>query len=255
MTDYQAKFKEVTALNIDGQAKFFLTRFVLDFQGNFEEILDLAEDFKKFANDEKNTNCPKDREMNEFVAHLFLERKGETLTVKALRDYLTEIDLDKNNNVAFIEYALWKYKKTLAELFKPSGASPELIEALNKAIEAFQQALAIRKVREEKMAELERTAALGGVKGMAAKNQLDQMKAEDVLAQNKREINSAAAKRKAQKAVDNDDGSAAREKALKEEAERLEAERIAKEEADRKAKADSRDRLKAKASLWGNQPS
>jgi len=49
------------------------------------------------------------------------------------------------------------------------------------------------------MAELEATAALGGVKGMAAKAQLEQMKSEDLLEQNRREVTSAANKRKAQR--------------------------------------------------------
>jgi len=248
--DYPTKFAEVTATNIDAQCKYFLTRFVLDFQGRFDEVLDISEDFKKMASDTRNS-APKDRELNEFMAHLFLERKGETLTVKALREHMNEIDLDKNHNVSFIEYLLWKFQKTLTELFKPSGASPELIEALNKAISAHQDVVAIKRAREEKMAELERVAELGGVKGMTAKNQLEQMKNEDSLAQNKAEITAAAQKKKAQKAVEKDDGSAAREKALKEEQARLEAERLAKEEADRKAKSDSRARLKAKASAFG----
>jgi hypothetical protein len=246
----QQKFKEVTAKNIDDQCRFFLTRFVLDFSGNFEEVLTLCEEFKKFAADEKN-GAPKDRELDEFIMHQFLERKGETLTVKALREHLQEIDLDKNHNVSFIEYALWKWKKGVEDLFKSSGAPPELLAALDKAISDFQSVLASKRQREERMAELQRTADLGGVKGMAAKNQLEQMKAEDSLAMNKQEVSSAANKRKAQKVVDSYDDSAAREKALKEEAARLEAERLAKEEADRKAKADSKARLAAKASLFG----
>jgi len=41
------KFAEIVAKDVDGQSKFFLMRYVLDFQGKFEEILDLAEEFKK----------------------------------------------------------------------------------------------------------------------------------------------------------------------------------------------------------------
>jgi len=126
--------------------------------GGFDEILDLGEDFKKFASDTRNT-ADKSREVDEFMAHLFLEKKGETLTVAALRGYLSELELEKSHNVSFLEYALWKYKKTLDELFKPSGASPELIEALNKAIALYQDVLAEKKAREEKMAELEKVAA------------------------------------------------------------------------------------------------
>jgi len=184
------------------------------------------------------------------MAHYFLEKKLETLTVVELRNYIKDIDLDKNHCVSFIEYAVWKYKKTLVDLFKPSGASPELLAALEEAIRAYQQVLKEKKIREDKMAELERIAAMGGVKGMTAKNQLDQMRAEDTLALSKAEITSAAKKRLAQKAVDNDDGSAAREKALKEEQVRLETEKKAKDEAEKKQAADSKARLKAKSNLW-----
>lgn len=50
--------------------------------------------------------------MDEFEAHKFLEGRGETLTVKDMRDRLKDIDLDSNNHMAFIEYLLFKYKKT-----------------------------------------------------------------------------------------------------------------------------------------------
>ena len=48
---------------------------------SFEEVLDLAEEFKKYAPDTGVV-----RELEEDQAHLFLERRGETLTVVELRD-------------------------------------------------------------------------------------------------------------------------------------------------------------------------
>ena len=39
----------MTATSIDDQAKTFLRGFVTEFSGKFEEVLDLAEEFKKFA--------------------------------------------------------------------------------------------------------------------------------------------------------------------------------------------------------------
>lgn len=47
--ELQTQLAEVTAMTIDGQATFFLRAFVAEFAGNFEEVLDLAEDFKKYA--------------------------------------------------------------------------------------------------------------------------------------------------------------------------------------------------------------
>jgi len=90
---------------------------------------------------------------------LFLERRGETLTVVKMRDYLREIDLDFNQKVraarrgssrearaltvarraqvSFIEYVLWKYQKTLPQLFTPPPggvANAALLRALDEAI-------------------------------------------------------------------------------------------------------------------------
>jgi len=44
----------------------------------------------------------------EYSAHIFLEKRGETLTVKDLRDYMKLLDLDANHAVAMIEYLLFK---------------------------------------------------------------------------------------------------------------------------------------------------
>lgn len=47
--DYTPQFLEVVAGSVDDQAKFFLRKFVLEFQGNFEEVLELCAEFKKYA--------------------------------------------------------------------------------------------------------------------------------------------------------------------------------------------------------------
>jgi hypothetical protein len=78
-----AKFRAIAQTSVDEQARTFLRSFVLDFHGRFEEVLDLAEEFKRFG--------PKDQpfgDLEEDKAHLFLEKRRETLTVTALRQYL-----------------------------------------------------------------------------------------------------------------------------------------------------------------------
>jgi hypothetical protein len=50
-------------------AKVFLRPFVLEFQGRFQEILDIADDFTRFAANPNATVV----ELNEFEGHLFLE--------------------------------------------------------------------------------------------------------------------------------------------------------------------------------------
>lgn len=66
-----AQFQTVTAKSIDEQAKFFLRAFVMDFQGRFEEVLDIGQEFKKFAPGTEDEV----RELDEFQCHRFLEKR------------------------------------------------------------------------------------------------------------------------------------------------------------------------------------
>ena len=62
----------------------------------------------------------------------FLEKRGEVHTAVELREKMKAIDLDSNNRLCFIEYALFRYEKTLEELFtaREKGAPPaELLKA------------------------------------------------------------------------------------------------------------------------------
>jgi hypothetical protein len=43
-----AKLKELTVVSIDEQAKAFLRAFVAEFQGRFEQVLDLVEEFRTY---------------------------------------------------------------------------------------------------------------------------------------------------------------------------------------------------------------
>lgn len=80
--ELQAKFAEVSGSTINEQASAFLRSFVAEFSGNFNEVLDLAEEFRGYA-------PPSDgdvHDLEEDKAHLFLEKRGEAQTVKELRD-------------------------------------------------------------------------------------------------------------------------------------------------------------------------
>jgi len=230
------EFAKVTAKTINEQANFFLRSFVADFAGNFDEVLDLAEEFKKFA--------PKEgvvRELEEDAAHLFLERRGETMTVIELRDALRAIDLDMNKKVSLIEYCLYKYKKSLRELFEEKPGNIEaLLQRLEEAIVAHQKVLEAREARQQLMHDLEKESESGGVKGMKARLSLESMKNEDSLERNKEEVNAGAQKRAAQRAVDNGDPFVEEQKRLAEEKKKKEAE-------EKAARDEARARLKAKA--------
>eukprot|EP00048_Salpingoeca_helianthica_P022280 m.17378 g.17378 ORF g.17378 m.17378 type:complete len:246 (-) comp7129_c1_seq1:227-964(-) len=235
----KSEFAKVTAMTIEEQCTFFLRSFVAEFSGKFEEVLELSEEFKKYAPKEGTV-----RELEEDKAHLFLERRGETLTVKELRDALKAIDIDNNHKVSFIEYSLYKYQKTLRELFEEKpGNIQSLLDALEEAIKLHQKVMAEREAREQLMKELEEQGTLGGVKGMKARLSLEMMRSEDELARNRKEVEAAAKTRAAQRAVDKGDP-------YVEEQKRLEAEKKKKEEEAKAAREASRGRLKDMASKF-----
>ena len=220
------------------QANVFLKAFVADFQGKrFEEVLDVAQQFGRYISPTSPTGY-----LEEAIAHQFLEKRGETVTATELRNQLRIIDVDNQHRLSFLEYALFKFKKTPGEFFtdlhNPSRGGGE---ALRQAIEEYRAVLKARDERSTKMAALEATAAAGGVKGMAAKNQLAQMQQEDQLALNKAEITSAANKRKAEKnAVD----------PYEEEQKKQAEEKAKRDEEEKKKKEEARGRLAAKAAMF-----
>jgi hypothetical protein len=129
------KFREITSTqSVDEQAMTFLRAFVGDFQGKFEEVLVIGEQFKSYG-----TKGAKLVELDEFQAHRFLEARGETKTVKDMREELKTIDLDFNKKVAFIEYLLFRYKKTLRDLFtaKPNAAALAKLEKAVAQVNVF----------------------------------------------------------------------------------------------------------------------
>ena len=240
-SDKQGEWDGYVASSIDEQANVFLRAFVLDFSGSkFEEVLDVASQFKRFILPSAKSQC----DLEEALAHQFLEKRGETITAAALRDQLRIVTPDNNHRLSFLEYALFKFHKSptdfFTELRNPNRGGGE---ALRQAIEQYRAVLKVREDREARMEELGKAAEAGGVKGMAAKNQLAQMKQEDQLALNKAEITSAANKRKAEKnAVD----------PFEEEQQRMMADKAAREAEDKKTRDEARTRLAARAAMFNN---
>eukprot|EP00039_Didymoeca_costata_P018915 m.335497 g.335497 ORF g.335497 m.335497 type:complete len:265 (-) comp17611_c0_seq1:73-867(-) len=254
-----AKFSEVTALGIAEQAKYFLKEFVTDFAGNFEEVLELSEEFKTYAPEGGVDDV---RELEEDKAHLFLERRGETMTVKELRDALREIDVDKNNKVCFIEYCMFKYGKTLKQLFapKPQG-NAKLLQQLEEAIALHEEVMAKRKADEDKMQELTKQSQGTGVKAMKAKAELEQMRVRSQTGQNIAEVRAAFKKKRAQKELGayvpdpeelrrQQEEEEKKAKLLEEEMERLKVEEQKKKEQEAFKRQESQRRLKERAAAF-----
>ena len=111
------------------------------------------------------------------------------------------------------------------------GLPPELIAAIEELTRTKNE-------REKRMKTLEAQAAAGGVKGLAAKNEIEQMNAEDLTSMNRLEITLNAAKRRA--------GRDTGEEALRKKKQEQEAAEKAKRDASRAAMA-------ARAKMFENQ--
>ena len=252
VTSYVARFEELTQLSIVGQAEAFLMQFVMEFRGRFAEITDMALEFQSFAGPlSKGEHV---QELDEFQTHRFLEKRGETLTVSHMRDKLREIDIDSNGMIAFLEYLLFKYDKTLEDMFTDSadGVDPELLKALHEAMEAFKKVAAAKAKRMKIMDKLKAKAAKGGVLGKSAAHELECMLREDETERNRQEITAAAAQRRAKKAVKNADKSDMKKKALEAEKKKQEEEEKKKKREEKTKRQESRARLAAKAAMFSN---
>jgi len=243
-TQWLPKLKEITDLSIDEQTKNFLRAFVHDFQGKFEAVLDLAEEFKTYA-------TGKDGQLDEHQTHIFLEKKGEAATVVEFREKMRDIDLDFNKRVSVTEYLLFKYKKTLKDLFE-AKPSAHLIKLLEDAITQYQAVFKAKKEREAKIAELEKIVAQGGKDAAKAKAELKGLQGHDTTKDASDEISALANKLKAKRALANpeEENKRIQEEAFKEEQARVAAEQRKKEEEDKRKAEESKQRLKEKAKLW-----
>jgi len=244
--EHMEKFRKITnEQSIDEQCKYFLSEFVSEFSGKFEEVLDLAEEFKSYNPDDAADGVC---ELDEQQAHIFLEKRGEAATVVELRDALREIDIDMNKKVSFIEYCMYKYKKTLAQLFdenKPKALA-HLLKALDEAIELHQALLKAKKEEEDKMADLRTVAESGsGVKAMKAKAELEQMRVRSQTGANMKEVRAAWKTRKAKRDLEKGDPMA-------EEMKKVEAKKKEEEEEAKRKQAESRAKLKARAAAFSS---
>jgi len=206
--------------SIDDQTELFLKSFIFALGDDWKGVVELANKFRAYLR-ECNEGQP---DLNPTQAADFLQKNGKTRSALQRRSELKDIDLDNNDRIAFIEYCLLHFKsmilsefykryeitpeedlsndaigvtgvghKLLDELFTyPVGLDPEL----EAAIEQF---TAQKKEKEKKMTSLRDKAAAGGVKGLAAKNELEQMEASDSTDMNRLEITLNAAKRRAGK--------------------------------------------------------
>jgi len=136
------KFKQFVSLNYGEQAKAFLNAYWQEHAGNGEEIWGFAQQFYALDLD----NGKEGRDLDEFNAHRFLERLGETKTVKQMREELRAIDIDFNKRMALLEYLLFKYRRPIDEFVRrPQGENTAEIQEAQRQLEVAQRSLEIAK--------------------------------------------------------------------------------------------------------------
>jgi len=118
------KFREFTSVSYAEQAKAFLNAFWAEYGQTEGELI------WGFANTFVTLDIERGKEGNdldEFNTHRFLEKYGETRTIREMRDELRSIDIDFNKRIALIEYLLFRYHQTI-EVFvsRPQGSQEEI---------------------------------------------------------------------------------------------------------------------------------
>jgi len=83
--ELEEKYRGLSELGAMDQTKAFLKGFVLEFQGKIEELMDMATQWGGFhgvsTGAAGKADGPATGLLIEFEAHLFLEKRNETLTV------------------------------------------------------------------------------------------------------------------------------------------------------------------------------
>jgi len=257
--EQKKQFTELALKPIEDQQEFFLKSFIFALGDNWKDVPRLGSAFRKYLHEAAEGKS----DLNEVQASDFLQKNGLTRTAIQRKNELTDIDLDNNKRISFVEYLLLHFKfMILTEYFKrkeqaptmklasetdtvgltgvgsllldelftlPTQLPPELVEALEKFT-------ATVRTKENRLKELRGKAAQGGVKGMAAQNEIIQMEKEDPTELNRLELTLNAAKKKAAKTPSS-------EQALQEKLKQ-------QQEEEEKKKNESKQRLKEKAALW-----
>jgi len=175
------QFKDICSSPIDKQAEYWLKSFVKEFTGKVPDLMELAEEFKAYLPDD-GSDQSRATSLDAFQAHVYLERKGEVLSAVELRRVMRDICADDADvtRFSFIEYLVWSYQKTLAELFvvKPHSMLDEpLLRGLHAAMHNYQEAKAQHDAKTEELKEAVEEHGSAGlvVKGLVAQAALKEL--------------------------------------------------------------------------------
>lgn len=229
-TDEQ-KLEQLSQFNYKEQAIWFLNAFWNDFA---EKEANTVWDFKHLFDEIDFQKGKEGSQLDELLAHRFLERIKATLSVRDMRNKLREVGIEKVKYVPLCNYLVFHYSADWHKLVNASqGDNQEELEQAQKMLEAAQVSCtecqkaadesraaeeAARKAREEleaaladlkaqedaynnKTKELERKSEEGGVVSRnRAKNELAQHLGEDPLPLRRAKLTTEAARKKSVKA-------------------------------------------------------
>jgi hypothetical protein len=226
---WKADWTDLTNKTHTEQAVWFMNGFWDEDKNDAERIWDYVHAMIEIHCDSQKTygsltwEGKEGNDLDQFKSHRFLEKFGETLTVKKLAAELKKIDIDNNKRMCMSEYLLFKYGKTGEQVANApqGGGSPEKYDAAKKSFNnariALQDAIAKKTELQTALAALEKEekayndaitklenkktdTRLSTTKRNSAAVQLDMLKSEDPMPLRKAKITSSAAIRKSKKA-------------------------------------------------------
>lgn len=160
------------------QAIWWLNGFWRDLEPEAEKIWEMvhimieiecgkAKKYGKLKWEEKEGN-----DLDQFQAHRFLEKVGETLTVKELSAKIGVLDVDRNKRLCLSEYFIDKYKKKLVSVIDAPQGGQAAQEALERATKKVDDAVA----KMEQAQEAAAAAAAALVEAKEAESEATQAK-------------------------------------------------------------------------------
>ena len=233
----QQKFRELTNKTFILQAKWFLNGFweEIDREKDTEFVwkaVGLCTEISKHKG--------KAGELDEFEAHRFLEKLGETLTVQEMRKKLSEIDVDFNKMMALTEYLIFKYGKSVKQVVNaPQGGNVEELKQAEKLVEASQAAFDELSVRTENQKKV--LGELKQAEAEAAKTKADADAAFKDASDSARAASDAASVARAKEETALSAAQTAKAKAIEAENESVNASRKAEEAKESEANARNKE--------------
>jgi len=175
MSKEAQKFREFTSQNYVEQAKAFMNAYWNEYSDEAENIWTWTHQFAALDVDKGKEGC----DLDEFNAHRFLEKLGETKTIRDLRQEFKDIDMDFNRRMAVLEYLLFRYKKTISDFVRrPQGDNTAEIQQAQRALDEAQEALESAKTSQELATSEAQKAAQKAEDSAAAEAELKQALAE-----------------------------------------------------------------------------